>query len=395
MVCKSYEDFRSKLTIEALTMSKILINRHIKFASTLILFFLIFSLYIFYEYKSIKNNSSTYLEKSLILKYNTYIEFVKKNKTFTSLTIKNSEYFNTQEFIEEYKKSTPLYTKTIEKEVSKFDLKFEYLKKETFDKNTKRYVKKLETKNEDYLIEFLSDNKIILFGKVQNNDYVLINQDIKDYKQNLENLDSFIILVIIFLVISLFFFIYILILKKTIIEISRDLKQNYEELSLETKKVAFEDTLTKAASRLKFDETLKDLIQIASRFDEQKFSVIIMDIDNFKTINDNFGHDYGDLVLKEIAKNVKEQIRTSDTFARWGGEEFVIISPFIDIKHACIIAEKLRVLINQLKFDKLNSISCSFGIVEFKKGDTQEKIMKRADELLYKAKGNGKNRLEF
>lgn len=120
------------------------------------------------------------------------------------------------------------------------------------------------------------------------------------------------------------------------------MEHSYKVLEEGTKKIAFEDSLTKAASRLKFDESLKDLIQIASRFEQSRFGIVMFDVDNFKSINDTFGHDCGDRVLKAISNCVKENIRSSDTFARWGGEEFVVLCAMSDIKQTLQLAQKLR-----------------------------------------------------
>lgn len=376
-------------------MSRLLLNKQNNLVLIILFIFFIFSIYVFTEYKSIKNQSSNYLTSGLVLKYDIYLSLFEKNMELGSFEIENRDYINTHEFIEEYKKSTPLYTQSIEKEISKFELTFEYFKKNDENIKIQNYIQQLEEKDSEYLVDFLENDKVLLLGKIHDKAYVLINQNIKEYKQNLKKVDYFFVLIIFFFFILIVFFIYLLLLKKSVKEMSNDLKKSYEELSSETKKVAFEDSLTKAASRLKFDETLKDLIQVASRFDQQNFSVIIMDIDNFKSINDTYGHYYGDIVLKSIATKIKTNLRTSDTFARWGGEEFVILSPFLDIKQAYQLAEKLRIIINQIKFEKLDFVTCSFGVVEYKKTDTEDRIIKRADELLYKAKENGKNRVEY
>jgi len=168
----------------------------------------------------------------------------------------------------------------------------------------------------------------------------------------------------------------------------------FQQLEEDTKKMAFEDTLTKAASRLKFEQTLKDLVHIGSRFEQNNFSVIMFDIDYFKRINDTYGHDYGDIVLKTIASTIKKQIRESDTFARWGGEEFVILLPITSLEEAIHLAQKLRKNISSIKFAKLGEVTCSFGVTPFRKDDTTKSIMKRVDSLLYEAKSNGRNRVE-
>ncbi len=156
--------------------------------------------------------------------------------------------------------------------------------------------------------------------------------------------------------------------------------------------VATTDPLVKIANRLKFDTILEKQMEIFKRYG-QPFSLIYFDIDHFKKINDELGHKTGDKVLIELAQTVSKDIRKSDTFARWGGEEFVIIAPKTKKEKAYEIAEKLREKIQNHDFKIGRKVTCSFGVTEVKKGDTTTTIITRADKALYEAKKGGRNRV--
>jgi len=121
-------------------------------------------------------------------------------------------------------------------------------------------------------------------------------------------------------------------------------------------------------------------------------SIIYFDIDHFKQINDTYGHKKGDFILKEVSKIILQNIRKTDIFGRWGGEEFIIILPFTNLENALILAEKLRKKIEEHDFDGIN-ITISFGVTELKIDDNADTLINRADEALYKAKNKGRNRV--
>ena len=153
------------------------------------------------------------------------------------------------------------------------------------------------------------------------------------------------------------------------------------------------DGLTDIPNRRSFDAKLEDYLNNA-RLKNLKFSLIMFDIDHFKEINDTFGHQAGDAVLSELAFLIKDNIRKDDFFARFGGEEFMIISNNIGVSGAVELAEKLRSKIELHNFSINSSVKCSFGVTACKSGDTADIIIKRADDALYKAKENGRNRVE-
>ncbi len=158
------------------------------------------------------------------------------------------------------------------------------------------------------------------------------------------------------------------------------------------KTLATTDGLTGILNRYAFNKFLEEEIYRAERY-SSKFSIILFDIDNFKKINDTYGHLTGDKVLKGIVKTVKKSIRKSDIFARWGGEEFIILLP--DDSSVVKVAEKIRKSIENERFEGLPKITASFGTTTYKNGDSINSIIKRADKALYLAKEKGKNRVEY
>lgn len=162
-------------------------------------------------------------------------------------------------------------------------------------------------------------------------------------------------------------------------------KKKVEELSLT-------DSLTKIYNRAKFNESLESEIYRAQRYGS-KLSLIIVDADHFKSINDTFGHLAGDEVLKGIARILKENLRISDILARYGGEEFVILLPFTDTHTAQMIAQKLREKVRIENFPHGKTVTCSFGVAELLSEDTEKTLFKRADQALYEAKNGGRDRV--
>jgi diguanylate cyclase (GGDEF)-like protein len=155
---------------------------------------------------------------------------------------------------------------------------------------------------------------------------------------------------------------------------------------------AFYDTLTKIYNREKLNEFLTYEIDVANRYSTE-LSIIIFDIDNFKVINDSYGHITGDHVLRHLSMFVKNSIRKTDLLARWGGEEFIIVATSTSINSATIVAENIRELINEDDFPEVGKISCSFGVASYIRGESMESFIERADKALYRAKKSGKNRV--
>ena len=123
-------------------------------------------------------------------------------------------------------------------------------------------------------------------------------------------------------------------------------------------------------------------------------SVIILDIDHFKNVNDSYGHHVGDIIIKEFALILKNYVRKVDNIGRWGGEEFIIILPETNIKEAEKVAEQIRIKVESYLFPVIKQKTGSFGVSEYISGDNLQSIVIRADKALYKAKENGRNRIE-
>jgi len=171
-----------------------------------------------------------------------------------------------------------------------------------------------------------------------------------------------------------------------------DITQIAIEKKLLEKKAYF-DKLTKIFSRTKFDDILEYESKRSIRYETQ-LSLIICDIDHFKKVNDSHGHLVGDEVLKKITKEIKKHIRDTDIFARWGGEEFVLLMPETNLDNAKIVAEQLRSALEKVPHQEVGIVTCSFGLTSFIPTDTLKKFLGRADDSLYQAKQNGRNRVE-
>jgi len=182
-------------------------------------------------------------------------------------------------------------------------------------------------------------------------------------------------------------------LEKVLEEFNKKLEKEVQERTVELEKLAITDKLTGIYNRLRLDEELSSNYNNYIRYDKI-YSVILIDIDFFKKINDNFGHQVGDEVLQEISSIMKNCIRSTDILGRWGGEEFMIISPNTDIDGAYILSEHIRSNIEDAKFKDIDKVTISTGIAQINSSLDEKSIIKKADEALYRAKDNGRNRVE-
>ena len=165
-----------------------------------------------------------------------------------------------------------------------------------------------------------------------------------------------------------------------------------EELEQELKSLAETDELTGIYNRRKIHSLLEQETARSQRY-QNKLSIIFFDIDHFKIINDTFGHKSGDMVLQQIASLTRKHIRDTDIFARWGGEEFVILCPECSLNDAIQTAQKLRKFIEMYDFPVDRNITCSFGVSEFKSGQDLISFIEIADKHLYEAKNSGRNQV--
>ena len=153
------------------------------------------------------------------------------------------------------------------------------------------------------------------------------------------------------------------------------------------------DHLTQLYNRHKFYEIVeKEMIYSRRRDDD--ISILMMDIDNFKRINDAYGHDWGDRVLKKLAKLVISNIRIEDIFVRWGGEEFVLLLPHTNLDKAALFSEKIRCLIEESNTKELSSVSVSIGVALVDLDKNIEYAISCADTAMYSAKRNGRNQVQ-
>ncbi len=166
-------------------------------------------------------------------------------------------------------------------------------------------------------------------------------------------------------------------------------KQQFEALSTT-------DVLTGVMNRAGVQQFLQRLFE--SNFSRSQMGVMLFDIDFFKKINDNLGHDAGDLVLSKMAKIINENIRQTDIFGRWGGEEFILICSLISEDRLITLAENLRESIAQHTFEiegQPVNVTVSVGATIVNAAETFETVFKRADKALYKAKNSGRNQVQF
>ncbi len=152
------------------------------------------------------------------------------------------------------------------------------------------------------------------------------------------------------------------------------------------------DKLTGIYNRHKFDEMLEIEIGKSER-SKGSLAIVFFDIDHFKIVNDKHGHDVGDEVLKSFAKIVKSSLRSTDTFARWGGEEFAVLIPDTNIEDATHFAQRLRKDIEEFSFENVGRVTSSFGVALYKSGENVVDFLKRVDNALYEAKNSGRNRV--
>jgi len=176
-------------------------------------------------------------------------------------------------------------------------------------------------------------------------------------------------------------------------EAQSKLAEAHATMAIQNRKLArasITDNLTKLANRLRLDEVMQLETQHALS-EGTPLSAILLDIDLFKSVNDTFGHNVGDIVIKEIAAILSKGVRAEDTPGRWGGEEFLILMPATNLSGAMEMAENLRKQIEEHRFAEVGQKTSSFGVAQFCEGETITSFINRADEALYEAKESGRN----
>ncbi len=174
------------------------------------------------------------------------------------------------------------------------------------------------------------------------------------------------------------------------------LRQALAELAQKNKeleRLAARDELTGLFNRRKLDENFEKEVARAERY-ARPLSVILLDLDHFKSVNDTHGHPVGDTILIETANRLRTALRTSDIPGRWGGEEFLIICPETELDTAAQLAERLRREYENLAFPEAGRLTASFGVAAHQSGRLAKDILQSADKALYRAKKGGRNRVE-
>lgn len=171
------------------------------------------------------------------------------------------------------------------------------------------------------------------------------------------------------------------------------LNQRLEEKIEEAQFHACHDGLTELFNRRSFEEKLSQEIKRSRRY-SQPMCLILIDIDDFKIINDAYGHKVGDQVLCALAAFISQHVREFDVVARWGGEEFAIILSNTDQTQGVQRAENLRQEIEAYTFTHNITVTCSFGVTSYKESDTEQSIFARVDKALYQAKNNQRNNVQ-
>lgn len=166
-----------------------------------------------------------------------------------------------------------------------------------------------------------------------------------------------------------------------------------EEAKKELTVLSSTDYLTKLNNRKELDCVLKTNENLFKRY-KDNFSIILLDIDDFKEVNDTYGHLVGDQLLIKIAEILKKFTRQTDVVGRWGGEEFLIICPKTNVHDAMKLAENLRIRISKEKFDLISYKTASFGVSSYLENDSIADLLARADEAMYLAKAEGKNKVQ-
>lgn len=166
---------------------------------------------------------------------------------------------------------------------------------------------------------------------------------------------------------------------------------NHARLFAQTQQQALTDALTGCVNRRSFEVELEKALQLATRM-RQPISLIMLDVDHFKHVNDTHGHETGDIALRLLADGLREELRGVDTAARYGGEEFAVILPQADIEGALVVAERLRARLEKMEIPRVGQITASFGVATFPlHANSRDSLVSSADRALYDAKNSGRN----
>jgi len=180
-------------------------------------------------------------------------------------------------------------------------------------------------------------------------------------------------------------------------KLEKKVKERTKEIELKNtqlEELAAKDHLTGLFNRSKLDEALENQFKHSKRY-RTIFGAIMIDIDYFKQVNDDYGHQAGDTILQEFATLLKNASRETDIIGRWGGEEFLLIVENIDKDNLINLAQKLRMSVEEYKFSIVNHKTASFGVALYRSGEKINELIARADKALYQAKDSGRNCVNF
>ncbi|MDG6778312.1 diguanylate cyclase [Thiomicrorhabdus sp. zzn3] len=180
-------------------------------------------------------------------------------------------------------------------------------------------------------------------------------------------------------------------------QLEQEVRKRTEELRRaleEMESISIQDKLTGLYNRHKLDTTLLEYINLAHRY-YAPFGLIILDLDNFKEINDAFGHYAGDKLLKGVSERLKKGCRKTDVIGRWGGDEFMILVPKADRKAIMSLGNHLRDTVQDSIFDVSVKLTISIGMTLYEEGDQMEDMILRADQALYESKRANRNQVTF
>ncbi len=187
--------------------------------------------------------------------------------------------------------------------------------------------------------------------------------------------------------------VFYLTIKRKWLHTKKDLEKEIEEKTREILQQTYIDPLTDIQNRKAYVKKIDELFNEYKRY-ATIFSIILIDIDDFKQINDNYGHRAGDNVLIEFARLISSHLRESDFFYRIGGEEFIVLLPHTDLQNGHTLAEKLRKVIEEeLTIIKNKTVTISLGLTQVNENDNEDTLYKRVDKFLYDSKTSGKNKV--
>jgi diguanylate cyclase (GGDEF)-like protein/hemerythrin-like metal-binding protein len=183
-----------------------------------------------------------------------------------------------------------------------------------------------------------------------------------------------------------------LVVDETPASASKEALEHLRGRIIELERLSSTDRLTGAWNRAHLERVIESELSRSARL-RQPVALILVDIDHFKRVNDTFGHQAGDSVLRELVQTLTASIRSGDLLFRWGGEEFVVLAPSTGHRAAATLAEKLRTVVEQHAFAIVGKVTMSVGVAEHLAAESTEIWFQRVDEALYSAKGGGRNRV--